>query len=655
MTDRPDPRRWWALGALIACMLVLGFDMTILNVALPTMASELGADTGEQQWIADAYIVVFAATMLPAGLLGDRFGRRKMLITGLVIFLLGSLVGTVVDTPNWVISARVVMGVGAALIMPLAISVVPSLFGPDERAKAVGAISAASAIGMPLGPIIGGWLLDHFWWGSVFLVNVPLAAIGIICCVLFLPETRDPAAPTVDMGSTLLTVVGLGSLVFGIIEGPERGWSDPLVLLALFGAVTMITGLVLRERRQSRPMLDLELLRHRNFLWNAVAATLVTLVLSGLLFILPQYLQAVLGHDALGTGVRMLPMMAGLIFAARGSGPLVARFGPRPVIAAGLATLACAAFVGATTDTHDGYGHTALWLSIVGFGFGFAIVPAMDAALGTLPRDRAGSGSGLLMTLRQFGGAIGVALLGSLLADAYRDRLRTDGLPHAAADKAGDSVVAAHQVADAMKDPQLAESANSAYVHGMNLVLTVCGATALAAAVLIAFFLPDHRVPRPAPEGAPHPKDAESDDPETSGINHPKTSTPRPPATPISRPNASEATAEATVTASTLATASTTGPAGSAGTTGSPAGTNRAAGSAGMTGTGSTADTAGTAGSANTAGTTGAAGTGGSAGANSTADEATVDHRDDGTSPVAADASSATTSASAGAPDDGRQ
>lgn len=192
---RRDLRRWWALGALVASMLTLGFDTTILNVALPTMAGELGATTGQQQWMADAYVIVFAALMLPAGLLGDRFGRRRMLVVGLGIFLAGSVVSALADDVNWVIVARTVMGLGAALVMPLALSVLPSLFGPDERTKAVGIISAASSLGLPLGPIIGGWLLNHFWWGSVFLVNVPMAAIGIAACVFLLPETRDPASP----------------------------------------------------------------------------------------------------------------------------------------------------------------------------------------------------------------------------------------------------------------------------------------------------------------------------------------------------------------------------------------------------------------------------------------------------------------------------
>ncbi|CAM5690382.1 DHA2 family efflux MFS transporter permease subunit [Streptomyces aurantiogriseus] len=486
----PDPRRWWALGALVASMLTLGFDLTILNVALPTMAQDLGATTGEQQWMADAYVVVFAALMLPAGLLGDRFGRRRMLIVGLGIFLAGSLVGALAGDVNAVVVARAVMGVGAALVTPLALSVLPSLFAPEERTKAVGIVSAGSTLGLPLGPIIGGWLLGHFWWGSVFLINVPMAAIGILACVFLLPETSDPASPKVDTVSTALTAAGLGALIYAIIEAPTRGWGDPLVLAMFALAVVLIAALVLRERRAVRPMLDMGLLAHRGFLFNTLAATLVMFVLSGLMFVLPPYLQAVLGHDALGTGVRLLPMMGGLMVAARAAQPVVARFGARAVVSAGLVVLAFAALLGSRTTADSGYGFTALWLSVAGAGFGFSLVPAMSGALGTLPSDRAGSGSGLLMTLRQVGGAIGIALLGSLLSSTFRDRLDVTGLPAGTADTAGDSVVAAHLIAEKAGSAHLAVSANSAYVHGMGLVLIVCGVAALAAALLAAAFLP---------------------------------------------------------------------------------------------------------------------------------------------------------------------
>ncbi|MFF4251432.1 DHA2 family efflux MFS transporter permease subunit [Streptomyces sp. NPDC001663] len=497
-TITPDPRRWWALGALVASMLTLGFDTTILNVALPTMAGDLGATTGQQQWMADAYVVVFAALMLPAGLLGDRFGRRRMLIVGLAIFLAGSLAGALAGDVNWVIAARALMGVGAALVTPLALSVVPTLFARDEQPKATAIVSAASALGLPLGPIIGGWLLNHFWWGSVFLVNVPMAAIGIAACVFLLPETRDPASPEVDTVSTALTATGLGALVYAIIEAPTRGWGDPLVLAMLAAAVVLITALVLRERRVERPMLDMTLLAHRGFLFNTIAATLVMFVLSGLLFVLPPYLQAVLGNDAFGTGVRLLPMMGGILVASRTAPQVAARFGARAAVSAGLVALAFAALLGSRTTIDSGYGFTALWLSVTGLGFGFSLMPAMSGALGALPRDRAGSGSGLLMTLRQVGGAIGIALLGSLLASTFRDRLDVTGLPAKVADTAGDSVVAAHIVAEKAHSAQLAASANSAYVHGMGLVLLVCGAAALVSALLAAAFLPGTQPARAA-------------------------------------------------------------------------------------------------------------------------------------------------------------
>ncbi|MFE1951416.1 MULTISPECIES: MFS transporter [Streptomyces] len=487
---RPDPRRWWALGALVASMLVLGFDMTILNVALPSIAAQLGADTGEQQWMADSYIVVFAALMLPAGLLGDRFGRRRMLIGGLGVFLAASVVGALSSEVTWVIAARALMGVGAAFVMPLAISVLPGLFPRAEQTKAVAMISAASALGLPLGPIIGGWLLDHYWWGSVFVINVPMVAIGITACLFLLPETRDPAAPRVDVLSTVLTAVGLGALIYAIIEGPGKGWSSGTVLGSFAAAAVLLTALVRRERRSPRPMLDLSLLGNRGFLTNTLLATLGMFVMSGLMFVLPQYLQAVLGTDALGTGVRIIPMMGGMLLAARLAQPLVDRFGARSVICVALVVLAFAGFLGARTTVDSGYGFTALWLSIAGVGFAFAMIPAMSGALTTLPKDEAGRGSGLLSTVRQTGSALGVALLGALVAGAYSAHLDTGGLRGAAADAAGDSVIGAHVVAGRLGDRALAASADAAYLHGMDLALVVIGITALAAAVLAAVLMP---------------------------------------------------------------------------------------------------------------------------------------------------------------------
>lgn len=485
-------RKRWALVGIVVSVLVLGFDLTIMNVALPTMSAELGASTGELQWIVDAYAVVFAACMLPAGLLGDRFGRRKLLVAGLSIFMIGSLMGVFADSTALVIAARTVMGLGGALVMPLALAVIPSLFEGAERTKAIGAVTAGASIGMPLGPLLGGWLLDNFWWGSIFVLNLPLVAVGIAVCMM-IPETRDPSAPRVDAFSAALGVLGLGALVFGVIEAPTRGWGDALIVATLAGSVVLLAGLVLRERRTERPMLDLPLLGNPAFGWNTLVAVLATLVVTGLLFVLPQYLQAVEGNDPFGTGLRITPLMIGLLVVGKNAPKLMERFGNRPLVILGMMLFAVAMLLGSRTDASDGYGYVALWLTITGFGFGFAMVPAMDCAVAALPKERAGSGTGLLTTMRQVGGAIGVAVLGSLLSTRFTDQLDTDGLPAAAADQAGESVVAAHAVADHLNLPQLAESANEAYISGMNLALLICGIAALLSAALAAARLPDSK------------------------------------------------------------------------------------------------------------------------------------------------------------------
>ncbi|WP_405797953.1 MFS transporter [Streptomyces sp. NBC_01506] len=485
--------RWLALIALTISVLVIGFDTTILNVALPTLAAETGASTGELQWIIDSYAVVFASAMLPAGFLGDRFGRRKMLVAGLLIFLAGSIIGTLVSTPGALIGARAVMGLGAALIMPLSLSIIPTLFKGEEQTKAIAIITVGVSIGLPLGPLIGGWLLDHFWWGSVFVINVPLVAIGIIACVLLIPETKDPSAPKVDMISTTLGIVGLGALVFGVIEAPAEGWGDPLILSSITGGLLLLVGLVLREQRQTRPMVDLELLRNPTFRWNTIFLILGTFVFMGLMFVLPQYLQVIQGNDAFGTGVRLMPLLAGMMVIAKIVPPLTIKIGTRPLVVAGLTIMSLAMFLGSTTDTDTGYGFTVIWMVLTGLGVGLVMVPALDTALGVLPKGKEGTGSGLNTTLRQVGGAIGIALLGSVLHAVFADKVDTSGVPAEAAEVAEESVVAAQKVATELDMPALAQSAESAFVSGMGTVLLVCGVAGILAAILGAFKLPDSR------------------------------------------------------------------------------------------------------------------------------------------------------------------
>lgn len=473
-------RRWWALAALVLSVLVIGLDATVLNVALPTLAVTLGATTGDLQWIVDAYLIPFAALMLPAGVFGDRFGRRRLLLAGLAVFGVASALATTATGPATLIAARVLLGCGAALIMVLSTSILPGVFPPHERAKAIAVWSAGMAVGLPLGPIVGGYLLDHFWWGSIFLINIPVVMIALVASAVLLPESRDPAAPGVDVPGTLLSVAGPAALVYGVIEAPVRGWSHPGVLAAVLAGLAVIALFVLVEARSKAPMLDLALFRDRVFLWGSLGATYVSLSMMGVLFVVPLYLQSVLGHDAFGTGIRVIPMVVGLMVGGLGGERLLRVLGLRVIMPLGLLVLAAGLTAGALTDVSSAYGATAGWLSIVGVGVGLAMVPAMDGVLAVLPEDRTGAGSGTLQALRQVGGAFGVAGLGSLLSAVY-----TGALPAGAPKAAADSVAAAVRLGD----PALAAAAGRAFVTGMDAVLGVCALLALTVTAAVAVFM----------------------------------------------------------------------------------------------------------------------------------------------------------------------
>ncbi|ADU09697.1 MFS transporter [Micromonospora aurantiaca] len=488
-----DPRRWWALAAIVLTAVTLGFDITIMNVALPTIASALDVGTSGLQWMVNAYVLVLAGLMLTCGALGDRWGRRKLLLVGLGLFGAASVAATWADTAAIVIAARAVMGVGGAIILPVAFAVLPALFPPHERGKAVAVTVAATGVGIPLGPLIGGWLLDHFWWGSIFLINIPMAAVAMLAIVVLLPETRDPHPPRPDALGAVLSTAGLVALVYGFIEAPGRGWSAPVVVVALTAAVVLLAGFVWWQLRTDQPMIDLRLFGLRQFLWGSVAGMLVTFGLLGMLFVVPQYLQLVKGFDPFGTGLRLLPMIAGLVIGASAGERIAARAGYRIPITAGLLILAAGLAAGATTDLDSGYGFVAAWLAAVGLGIGMALSPAMDAILAALPPQRSGSGTAVTMTLRQVGGALGIALLGSVLSQGYTARLDTTGLPTAAAKAAGESLAAALAVAARLDNPALAADAKAAYLHGMTLVLVVCAVIALLSAVAIAVLMPGRR------------------------------------------------------------------------------------------------------------------------------------------------------------------
>lgn len=489
-TAYDDPRRWWALAALGLAVLALGFDITIMNVALPTIATELEVGTDTLQWMVNAYVLVIAGLMLTFGALGDRYGRKRLLLIGLGLFGISSAVAAGVDSAALVIAARAVMGMGAAIMMPVAFAVLAALFGPSERGKAVSLLVMGLGIGIPLGPIIGGYLLEHFWWGSIFLINVPIAIIGAIAIAVLLPESRDPTPRRPDAVGAVLSTGGLTALIYGVIQAPARGWSDPVTLGVIAAAVMVLTGFVAWEVRVQDPMIDLHLFTHPQFLWASIAGVLVTFGMLGLLFVVPQYLQFVTGHDALGTGIRLLPLIGGLVAGAPAGERLATRTTYRVPVSAGLAVLAASAALGALTDIQSNYGFIATWLATAGFGIGMALAPAMDAVLDALPNEQAGAGTAITMTLRQTGGALGVALLGSLLAEGYANRVNTAGLPAEAADAARQSIAGALAVAIRLDEPALAASAHTSYLHGMTLVLVATAFTAGLSAILTALRLP---------------------------------------------------------------------------------------------------------------------------------------------------------------------
>ncbi|HEX6467674.1 MAG TPA: MFS transporter [Streptosporangiaceae bacterium] len=483
-------RRWWVLGALVVTLLAVSLDLTALNVALPTLAAALHAGTGDLQWIIAGYTLASATLLLPAGLLGDRYGRKKVLVGGLVVFLAGSLWAVRVDGPGGLIAARTLMGVGAAVLLPLALSVMLVVFPAQERPKAMAAWAAASFVGLPLGPIVAGYLLDHFWWGSIFFINIPVAVVALVACVALIPESRSETAGRTDVTGLALSTGGLLALVYGVIEQPERGWGDPRVWGTMAAGAAALAAFAGWTRRAKAPLIDLGLFRDRRFVGGLVPSTVMTFALFGVLFAVPQYFQDVLGARPLGTGLRLLPLIGGLMLTARLSPRLVDRFGNRVVIVAGVLVLVAGALAGAATSVADGYGYVATWLVVVGFGMGLMLPASMTVAMSALSAERGGAGSAVLLTVRLVGGALGSAVLGSLLATGYRGQVAVAGLPAPAARAVRQGIGGGVEVARRLGDQALLGSVRAAFVHGMDVVLVTGAGLLLVSAVATLVLLP---------------------------------------------------------------------------------------------------------------------------------------------------------------------
>ncbi len=494
-------RRWWALGALSLVVLAVGLDGTVLSVALPTLARQLHASESDLQWFNSGYLLVLAAAMLPAGLLGDRYGRKKVMLTALALFGVGSAACAWAPSSSWFIAARVLLGVAGAGVIVMALSALTVLFTAEDRPKAVGIWSAANFLALPIGPILGGWLLAHYWWGWVFLMNVPVAVVGLIAAFALVPESRAPRRPGLDPAGVALSVLGLGALTFGLIEAGQHGWGAAEALLAMLAGVVLLVGFFgwerrLRRRPGGQPLLDLALFRSRSFTWGVILAAIAVLSVIGVLFTMPQYFQGVLATDAMGSGLRLLPLIAGLVVGAIPADQIARLVGAKVAVSLGFALLASGLLLGTATSLASGDGFVAAWMALAGAGMGIAIATTSSAALCELSDQRSGMGSAVLQAVNKTGGPVGTAILGSVLSSAYLARLHTSGIPAPASHVARQSIFAAVAIAHQLRSAPLLHSVRAAFVHGMDLALLVSAAVAAAGAVLALVFLPRIHPPR---------------------------------------------------------------------------------------------------------------------------------------------------------------
>ncbi len=532
---KTEARRWSALAALALSVLVVALDLFVLSLALPTLSASLHASSSDLQWFVDSYSLVLAAALLPAGLFADRIGRKRIMIFALVLFGIASLACAYSKSAGELIAARAVLGLAAAVILPMSLAVLPVLFTPAERPRAIAAVGGATFLGYPIGPLVGGWLLDHFWWGSVFLINVPVVIIAIVAFATLMPESRGEASVRVDTAGIAISSAGLALATYGLIKAGDNGWSNVTAIATMAGGVVVLALFTVWEARVGRlslastadrprpqPLVDLGLFRSAGFTWGTLLATLVTFALFGLVFAMPQYFLDVRGLDSLGAGARMLPLMGGLgigLFVgqrlqtprkAKGQRPRSATAPVRPkyLTAVGFTIMAGALAVGAGTTIASGTAFAASWFAVSGLGLGLAMPTSLNVALSALSPARSGSGSALMTALRQVGGTIGVAVLGTVLSTVYQSRLRLPALPAHTTSTIRDSVAAGVAAAKASGSRSLLDTVRIAYVHGLDVMLWVCAGIAITSAVLGLIFLPNSAVtPAAQPADGDHASD----------------------------------------------------------------------------------------------------------------------------------------------------
>ncbi|MGQ4358375.1 MFS transporter [Streptomyces sp. SAS_272] len=487
-----SPRRWWILVVLCLSTLVLTIDSMALTVAVPSMTEDIGASAQDTQWILDSYILVFAGLLLTSGSLGDRFGRRRVMLVGLTLFGAASLAATFCTDPGQVIAVRTAMGVGGALIMPSTLSILITVFDEEERGRAMAAWGSVSMLGLVGSPVLGGVLIDHFSWHSIFLINVPVVVLAVVAAVTLMPESRAPWQKPDPLGA-VLSAVGMTALVWWIIELPLHGAFGGRSTLSLAVAVLGLAGFVVWENVTSSPMVPLVLFKNRNFSGGSLSLALVQIGNGGLLLVLTQYLQFVLGYSPVRAGLAFLPFALAAL-AGNGAGVhLAGRIGNRFVVLAGMLVMAVSFALLATVGADSGFTVPAVALGLLGLGAGLAMPAAVAALMGTIPADKAGVGSALNDTVQQAGTALGIAILGSLLTSGFAAEMPADA-PEAARQSIGGALAAAGG------DRTLVRAAREAFTASMTTTFTISAIGVLAAAVLAALVMRDARPQQPVAE-----------------------------------------------------------------------------------------------------------------------------------------------------------
>jgi DHA2 family multidrug resistance protein-like MFS transporter len=503
-------RKWWALAGVQLAVLAVGLDITVLSVALPTLATDLHATESDLQWFSSGYTLVLAAAMLPAGLIGDRYGRKKVMLAALALFAAGSLACAYAPSVGAFLAARLVLGLAGAGVVVLAMSALVVLFDERERPRAVAVWAAANFLSLPIGPVLGGWLLSRYWWGWIFLVNVPVALVGLAAAAALVPESRAPQAAGIDVTGVVLSSAGLAAVTFGLIEAGQDGWSDPRAIAWMAAGIAVLAAFLGWERRLTRrpggqPLINLALFRSASFTWGIVLVAVGSAALVGVLFTMPQYFQGVLGTSAMSSGLRLLPLIGGFVAGLVPASGLTRLLGAKVTVAAGFAVFGAGLAIGAGTSASSGGGFAAAWLAVVGAGLGLMFATASSASLSDLSEAEAGVASGMVQALKSIGAPFGSAIMGSVLASGYQARLAVGGLPPAAAAAARTSLFGALAAARDLKSAALATSARGAFVHGMDAALLVAAGIAAAGLVLTLAFLPGRSRPRERAEPAREP------------------------------------------------------------------------------------------------------------------------------------------------------